>query len=184
LSLAVFSVKYFPASISFQPEALTDAERSRLGISKHVITYFEPQAGILTAQRAEESVRYFVHEDVLANVQFLTGETGSLAQSIFLKEFISGIVYATSMALKSLEETDPADKEQVPDSDEISESAVMALFKNTFKSIPYLELVEMLKASPEKLVARWSDNPAASKRELLTFQNLTKGNNDVSSTDN
>ncbi|MEO0027156.1 MAG: hypothetical protein RL716_487 [Actinomycetota bacterium] len=174
ISKAVFEVKPVLSGESFQPEPLTESERERLGLGPDVLMYVDPQTTLLSAESFRESARFFVHESILANIQFMTGDVSLLAQSYLLDCFISGFVYSVSNAIASSEDFD---------SNSFIESSTFRLIANKNKSLSNEALINELTEAPHRIVANWQSDKVTSKAQLLMFKNLTGGSNDLSDSD-
>jgi len=172
IAKAIFEVKPVSEGDSFQPEPLTDEVRERFRIPQSSWMYADFTSALLTAETFGEAARFYVHESILADIQYLQGDEGFLAESLLQTQFVTGLIYAVSAALRD---------EEAPDESEIVESQVFMLFAKRFPAKATAELLTWLKEEPAAVLASWQSKPELSIPLIKAIKNLNGGNYDLSS---
>lgn len=165
IAISKFILKPYESSDTLQPEPLRKDVRDRLNLPDSTLWYVEATPMLLTAANFRDAVRFYVHENLLSEAQFLAGDAGYLGQALVLDHFVTSLVYEVSRALNL---------QEVPDEQEILDSQVMVWLSKRAGLELSDALLEKAKTQPEYLLALLNAKQAMTKKILKGFKALNE----------
>lgn len=172
IAKAAWSVKPVSDGDAFQPDELTDDIRTNFGLGKDSWIYFDAKPEILTASTFAEAAALYVDKDLLNQIQLLTGQAQTLAEMLVYSSAITHIVYELSFALKA--------DDAALDTEELSESQMMRLFRKKLSRLTDLEILDRIKDEPARVVTEFLSNQGDYKNLLDALKELNGGSNELS----
>jgi hypothetical protein len=169
-----YEVRPVSENDSFQPEPLTDDIRDLFSLPKRSWMYIEFKPALLSATEFRDAARFYVHQDVLADIQFLDGDAGILAQNLLQTQFVTALIYQVSRTLLS---------DDAPEQDDIVQSQVFLLFHKRFSNKSSSELIQWLRDEPANVLVAWQSKPELANPLVKAVNNLVGGIDDVSSSE-
>jgi hypothetical protein len=172
IGLASWEVKPVTDGDSIQPEVLTDNARQALGLSKNTWMYFEAKPDLLASTDFENAASFYVDQNLLEQVQVLTGDALTLAEMLLYSSAVTQLIYEYSFALR--------DVNSDLDQDEFSESQVFRLLRKKFNSKTDSEIIDLVKDEPARAVSEFMANANDFKSLLGAVTSMNGATNELS----
>lgn len=172
IARATWEVRPVSDGDAFQPDELTDDIRQNLGLTSSSWVYFDAKSEMLTATSFSDAASFYVDRDLLKQIQLLTGEAQTLAEMLVYSAAITHMVYEFSLALR-------ADGTSV-DSDDLSESQMVRLFRKKFKNKSDSEILDFVRDEPGRAVTEFLANRNDFRDLLNALKALNGGVDELS----
>jgi hypothetical protein len=134
--------------------------------------YFEAKPDLMAATDFDNAASFYVDQNLLEQVQVLTGDALTLAEMLLYSSAVTQLIYEYSFALR--------DVNSDLDQDEFSESQVFRLLRKKFNSKTDSEIIDLVKDEPARAVSEFMANANDFKSLLGAVTSMNGATNELS----